>query len=96
MHENIDKIALSVHGVIAFAGGFVRALQQNKVQPIEILISTVIAGFTGTLFGMLAMYFLSENSYLTLSIAGIGGLLGEKGIFFLLEIFKKTIKVNLK
>jgi hypothetical protein len=43
---------------------------------------------------MLAMYFIGENSYLTLSIAGIGGLMGEKGVYFLIDAFKKAIRVN--
>jgi len=95
MHQDIDKIALIIHGCVAFSSGIVRALKQNKTKTIDILISAIISGFTGTIFGMLAMYYLGENSYLTLSIAGIGGLLGEKGIYLLTESFKRAIKANI-
>lgn len=95
MHQDIDKIALSVHGIVAIFSGIVRALKDNKTKAIEITTSAVISGFTGTLFGMLAMYFLGENSYLTLSIAGIGGLMGEKGVYLLIEMFKKAVKSNI-
>jgi hypothetical protein len=92
MHQDIDKLALLVHGTVAVIAGVVRALKDDKEKILEILTSAIISGFTGTIFGMLAMYFLGENSYLTLSIAGIGGLMGEKGIYFLIEGFKKQLK----
>ena len=96
MHQEIDKIALCVHGFVAVASGIVRALKDKKTKAMDIVVSAIISGFTGTLFGMLAMYYLGENSYLTLSIAGIGGLLGEKGIYLLTSSFKGYLKTVIK
>lgn len=92
MHQDIDKLALVLHGIVAVISGVVRALKDDKEKVLEILTSAIISGFTGTIFGMLAMYYLGENSYLTLSIAGIGGLMGDKGIYFLIEGLKKQLK----
>ena len=96
MHQELNSVALTIHGTVAIISGVVKALNDHKTKGFDICVSAIISGFTGTLFGMLAMYYLGENSYLTLSIAGIGGLMGEKGIYVLIEGFKKAIKANLQ
>ena len=89
MHTGINHTLLGIHGIFAVAGGFMRALMDKKQGWVNILVSTVIAGFAGTIFGMLAMsYYGDTHPYFTLSIAGAGGLIGEKGVFYLADTLK--------
>jgi hypothetical protein len=71
----ITTSALAKHGLIALFGAVVHALnahRQGKAKGfIEILIFTVIASFSGVMFGLVAVYFFGF-SYITLAITGAG------------------------
>lgn len=94
--EGINKALMIANGVMAIVGGLARALSDKKRQWVDIVISMIIAGFTGSMAGLIVMYFFGDqHAYLTLACSGSFGFAGEKGMYWLLSIIKKSIKANL-
>ena len=97
MHAHIDKTAIIIHGCISIAGGLANALSKNQIRALEIISHMVIAGFTGTIAGMLAMHFFGDTyPYLTLSVSGSFGFAGKEGMDFILRVVKRSIQANIK
>jgi len=95
----ITSAAVAKHGVVAFFGALVHALNAHRhgdtKSLLDILTLTVISSFSGVMFAFLGLHFFSEGSYLTLALAGAGGFLGVEGMGLVIKILKKSLLANI-
>ncbi|HDK42322.1 MAG TPA: hypothetical protein ENH35_02910 [Candidatus Moranbacteria bacterium] len=99
--QDIPKEILTAHGIIAFFGGLVHALNNallkddGKKEILDVIILTIISSFSGIIFAIMGIYFFGE-SYLTLALAGSGGFLGVEGLKAIAKALKHAIIANIK
>lgn len=97
MQNNIDKIAILIHGMVAIGGGLAGSLAKRQRRIVEIISNMFIGGFTGTMAMFISMHFLGDQFfYLNSAIAGSFGYAGPEGMRFLFGIAKKAIQANIK
>jgi hypothetical protein len=91
---------LAKHGIVAFFGALVHALNAhrngNTKSLLDIITLTVISSFSGVMFAFLGLHFFAEGSYLTLALAGSGGFLGVEGMTVVIRILKKSVLANME
>lgn len=85
---------ISVHGILACLGGVARHLS-NTENPklVKTLIEGLIATFVGMVFFFLA-YSVSESLWWTALMASLGGWVGPKGMDWIFEVVKSSVKFN--
>jgi hypothetical protein len=97
--EIIASGALAKHGVVAFFGALVHALNAHRHGDtksfVDIVTLTVISSFSGVMFALIALHFFQDGSYLTLAFAGSGGFLGVEGMSLVIKVVKKSISANM-
>ena len=100
---NINYSEIARHAFIAFFAGVAHALNEKTYMEKkniyakfgEFVASTLVASFSGVIFGFLAIAYFGENSYIALAITGSGGFMGAKGMKMLSRGVLKIIKVSL-
>lgn len=95
MQENFNMFTSEItrHAMIAFMAGIAHALQNGDTRKElgrwervgEFIASTLIASFSGVIFGLLALSYFGGESYMTLAITGSGGFVGAKGLKMISE-----------
>lgn len=90
--------ALVKHGVVAFFGALVHALNAYRngdtKNAVDIISLTVISSFSGVMFAFIGLHFFQEGSYLTLAFAGSGGFLGVEGMSIIIKFVRRSIEAN--
>jgi hypothetical protein len=94
MSENINRNLTYAIALIALLGGLANALSDgDENKSIGHLIAmTIGGGFSGMVFGFLAVHYFGEQQYLVLAIAGAGGVLGVKGLKKITERIKDSLE----
>lgn len=92
--------ALAKHGIVAFFGALVHALNAHRngetKSLLDILTLTLISSFSGVMFAFLGLHFFAEGSYFTLALAGAGGFLGVEGMGLVIRVLKKSLLANIQ
>lgn len=96
--EVIGTGALAKHGIVAFFGAIVHALNAHRngdaKNVVDIILLTIISSFSGVMFAFIGLHFFQEGSYLTLAFSGSGGFLGVEGMSIIIRFVKKSIEAN--
>ena len=98
--EVIATGALAKHGIVAFFGALVHALNAHRngdtKSVVDIISLTIISSFSGVMFAFIGLHFFQEGSYLTLAFAGSGGFLGVEGMSFVVRTLKRSLEANFR
>ena len=89
-HNDLNLIQVILHGVVAIFGGIVRALSDGNKKFKGIIIEGFIAGFSGSMLGLLAIN-ITDSQSITLVIAGTGGYMGVESIKLLANWVSKKL-----
>lgn len=89
------------HAIIAFLAGVAHALNEragkkesSKWEKVgEFTASALIASFSGVIFGLFALQYFGEGSYLTLALTGSGGFIGAKALKVISESVVEMIRL---
>lgn len=97
MPENFkpDMIQIAIHGFAALFGAIANTMKCEKKTFWSIMTSFIVSSFSGFIFGLLAVYFFGDQTYLTTAIAGAGGFLGNEGMVYISKAMLKALKVNI-
>lgn len=95
MSDPISSTTVIVHGIFAFFGAIVHALDSHRKGKskslLEFFALTVMSSFSGAMFALIGLYFFPENIYITAAIAGTGGFLGVEGMAIVVDRVKNLI-----
>lgn len=98
-NEAIAASPIVTHGVVAFFGALVHALNAHRngdtKNAIDVVMLTIISSFSGAMFALVGLHFLGDGSYFTLAIAGSGGFLGVEGMSVIVKVVKKSLIANI-
>ena len=98
--EVIATGALAKHGIVAFFGALVHALNAHRngdtKSVLDIITLTIISSFSGVMFAFIGLHFFQEGGYLTLAFAGSGGFLGVEGMSFVVRTLKRSLEANFR
>ena len=87
-----DKPQLLIHGLLAFVGGIVRVLSENKKYSFWYYMSqAVISSFSGVIVGLLLKEFITSE-YIALAFSGLAGYLGSGTLHILAIRLKKKLE----
>lgn len=95
--NHFPKDPMIAHGIFAVFGGVVHALvvDKGKMNFVDILVQTIIASFSGVVFGLVALNFFGD-SYISLAITASGGYLGVEGLRWLVQTMQEILASRIK
>ena len=88
----------AMHGIIALFGAVVHALtayRDGKSKSwVDHIMLSIIASFSGVMFGLAGIYWFGAGSYPALLITGVGGYIGPPGMSYLTDYVFKLLKAK--
>lgn len=96
MEQRFNELAVAIHGLVSVFGGLAYSLSKRQYKFLEILTHMVVAGFTGTIAGMIAISLFPDRVYWTMAIAGSFGYAGKEGMDWIIRITRKSLEANIK
>lgn len=103
MSLTASSVILLKHASVALCGAIVHATADLMKEPKSTISrsalywagSLVVAWGSGSIFALFALHYLGEST-LTYGLAGVGGVLGEKGTKMIVSVLKKSIEANVR